>query len=60
MNYYALYKGDEFIMLGTAEELAKYENVKKETIIIMCSPSYRKKLKDKDNAKIVIKIEDDD
>lgn len=32
MTEYALYSGDEFIMIGTAEELAEYMDVKPETV----------------------------
>lgn len=49
---YALYKGDKFIDIGTAKELAKKCNVKPETIEFYASPSYLKRLervKDKYN-----------
>ena len=49
---YAIYKGDKFIDIGTAKELAKKCNVKPETIEFYASPSYLKRLekvKDKYN-----------
>lgn len=55
---YALYKGDTFIDLGTKEYLAEKINVKVKTITFYMSPTYRKRTKD--NAYIVIKIEEDE
>lgn len=49
---YAIYKGDKFIDIGTAKELAEKCNVKPETIEFYASPSYLKRLekvKDKYN-----------
>ena len=40
---YALYKGDEFIDMGTADELAKRRNVKPESIRWLATPSARKR-----------------
>lgn len=54
---YALYKGDTFIDLGTKEYLAQKLNVKVATIVFYMTPTYRKRTKD--NAYIVIKIEED-
>lgn len=37
MNTYAIYKGDEFIDLGTIKELSKKHNIsEKHYIIILC------------------------
>lgn len=55
---YALYKGDEFIDLGTKQYLANLLNVKPETINFYMSPTYRKRNK-KGNNYIVIRIEED-
>lgn len=44
---YALYKGDTFIDLGTAEELAEKHNFKLRTIYYMTEPSYRKRMRKK-------------
>lgn len=49
---YAIYKGDKFIDIGTAKELAEKCNVKPETIAYYSSPAYLKRLekvKDKYN-----------
>lgn len=55
---YALYKGDQFIMIGTAEELAKAENVKPKTISFWNSPAYKRRIKDYTKAKLTIKLGD--
>ena len=55
---YALYKGDEFIDLGTKQYLANLLKVKPETINFYMSPTYRKRNK-KGNNYIVIRIEED-
>ena len=56
--YYALYKGDEFIDLGTKKYLADLLNVNVTTINFYKSKTYRKRNK-KGNCYIVIRIEDD-
>lgn len=56
---YALYKGDEFIDLGTIKELAKKLNVKPKTIRFYGTPSYQKRIKNYSERLILIKIEDD-
>ena len=56
--YYALYKGDEFIDLGTKKYLADLLNVNVTTINFYKSKVYRKRNK-KGNCYIVIRIEDD-
>lgn len=42
MKEYALYRGDEFINIGTIAELAKQENVKYETMRHYLNPSVKK------------------
>ena len=42
---YAIYKGDQFITLGTAEECAKELNVSPETIRFISSNAYKKRSK---------------
>lgn len=42
-NIYAAYKGDEFIDLGTKEELAKRLGCKPKSITFMTTPTYKKK-----------------
>lgn len=55
MNIYAVYKGDEFLDLGTAKELSKKFNVKEKTIHYWSTPTNRKRNK---NGMIVIKVEE--
>ena len=57
-NYYALYKGDEVLTIGTKQELAAYLNVSVRTIEFYSSPTYRKR-NNKGNCYIVIKCEED-
>ena len=54
---YALYKGDEFIDLGTIQEIAKREGVKPKTILYYKTPAYKKKFRDDTNRKVLIKID---
>lgn len=42
---YALYKGDEFLDIGTKYELAEKYNTKPETVSFYASPSYKKRTK---------------
>lgn len=59
-NIYALYKGDKFLDLGTADDLAKYLNVTKRTILFYNSKVYKERRKKGNNYYIVIKVEDDE
>jgi len=54
-NSYALYKGDNFIDLGSKKHLADVLKVKESTITFYMSPTYRKRSK---NGFVVIRIED--
>ena len=56
---YALYKGDEFITLGTIKEIAKFLGVSERTVHFYSTPTYRKR-NQKGNAYIVIRIEEGD
>lgn len=58
---FALYKGDEFIDLGTRQELAKKMGVTPKTISYLSTPARMRKIKDKENKSLIaIKIEDDE
>ena len=57
-KYYALYKGDDVLTVGTKQELAKYLNVSIRTIEFYSSPTYRKR-NNKGNCYIVIRCEED-
>lgn len=56
--YYALYKGDEILTIGTKKELALYLGVKERTIHFYSTPTYRKRNKG-GNSYIVIRIDDE-
>jgi hypothetical protein len=47
MKEYAVYKGDEFIALGTLEELSKLLNVKMESLRWLSTPSAIKRSQNK-------------
>ncbi|EKG5451776.1 TPA: hypothetical protein RUJ82_002219 [Listeria monocytogenes] len=57
MTEYAMYKGDELLLIGTLTELADFKNVTRDTILFYMSNSYKKRVGE--NGLIVIKIEDD-
>lgn len=57
INYYALYKGDTVLTIGTKEELAAYLNVSVRTIQFYGRPCYRKRNK-RGNCYIVIRIKE--
>lgn len=63
VSEYAVYRGDEFITLGTAKECAEQMNVKVETIKFQASATYKRRLAKRsnggNNALVVIKIEDE-
>lgn len=56
---YALYRGDEFLDLGTVKYLAEKLNIQEGTIRLFATPSYRKKTEKSESPMIVIRIEDD-
>ena len=60
MKEYAIYKGDEFLAIGTAKELAEKFNVRPQTISYWSTPSYQKKGTGERGRKIAIPLEDDD
>ncbi len=54
---YALYKGDKFIDIGTADELAKKRNVSKRMIYYLSTPTYKRKLKKRKKNKNALFVE---
>lgn len=58
---YALYKGEEFLCMGTIYQIAKEQNVGIGTIKYYKTNAYKRKLdkRNSKNARILIKIEDD-
>lgn len=57
---YAMYKGEELLGIGTARELASKLNVKVETIRFYNTPTYKKRVKQGKNRKVLVEIEDDE
>lgn len=56
---YALYKGDRFVDLGTAEYLSSLLGIKKKSLLFFATPTYRKRsFGSEDKRMIVILIED--
>lgn len=53
---YALYKGDEFIMIGTQKELADYLGVKENTIYFYSTPTYMRRTDGR--GLVTVKIDD--
>ena len=58
-KFYALYKGDEIIAIGTLKELGKLLNVLPRTIFFYSTPTYKKRNKG-GNSYIVIRIDDEE
>lgn len=54
---YAIYKGDDFLFMGTKKECAEYFNVKENTILHWATPTYLKHLKDNNNMMIAIRVD---
>lgn len=55
---YAIYKGDEFIAIGTIKELAEKTGYSETTLRYCTNPASRKR--NKGNRLIVIQVEDDE
>lgn len=56
---YALYKGDELLMIGTIREIAKSQNVKERTLYFYKTPSYlkRRSKSSTGNYKVLVKLD---
>ncbi|WP_026572484.1 hypothetical protein [Bacillus sp. UNC438CL73TsuS30] len=60
---YAVYKGDELLVIGTARECAEALGVQRETIIYYMSAAYQRRLskrKDTKNALVTVPLDDED
>lgn len=63
MSVYALYKGEELLMIGTIEEIAKARGVQVETIKFYLYPTYQRRIAKRKNPKnylTLTKLEVDD
>ena len=56
MKTYALYKGDNFIDLGSRKHIAELLGVTENTVEFYTSPVWRRRKKDESKGIIVIKI----
>lgn len=62
MREYAVYKGDELLAIGTAEECARALGVQERTILFYTYPTYQRRLKKRkasDNVRHVVELTDD-
>lgn len=57
---YALYRGDDFVDIGTADQLAGKLGCKAETIRFYAAPSYRARLKEGSKSLIAVRIEEEE
>lgn len=53
---YAIYRGDTFVDVGTAKELARKNNIKISTVYFYASPYYHNLVKNKINRRIVYRV----
>lgn len=58
MKEYALYKGDNLLAFGTIKEIAQKLGIKPLSVRHYAFNSYKKRIKNLDKARILIKIED--
>ena len=56
-NIYAVYKGDTFITMGTAKEIAEKLGIKTKTIYWYMSNAGKRRIKE--NSLIIIKVDDE-
>lgn len=58
---YALYKGEELLIIGTIKEIAKYLGVTEKTVFFYQTPSYLKRNSKSrfGNYKVLVKLEGD-
>ncbi|MDT0163858.1 hypothetical protein [Bacillus sp. AG4(2022)] len=60
---YAVYKGDELLVMGTAEECAKEMNVKPEYIVWLTMPTAKRRLAKRKNpgkCTTAVRLDEDD
>ena len=57
-NIYALYKGEELLIIGTIKEITKHQNVKEKTVRFYQCPAHEKS--HIGNYKVLVKLEVED
>lgn len=58
MKEYALYKGDEFVTIGTIEEIANFLGIKIESVKFMTYPTHKKRSESRTNASILVDLDE--
>jgi len=53
----AMYKGDDFLCIGTLDELAEFRGVQRETIYWYTMPTYHRRIAKRKNARNYITVE---
>lgn len=56
---YALYKGERILAIGTLDEIADEMNVKRDSVMIYMSPSYKNRGSGR-NRRVLIRLDDED
>lgn len=54
---YVLYRGDEIVDIGTAQEIADRRGVRADTIRFYGTESYRRRVKDSDDKLVAVRVE---
>lgn len=60
MKEYALYKGEDLLAIGTAQEIADEMNVKMETVLFYKKPAYKKRINKNGNVRILVDLEEEE
>ena len=50
---YALYKGDELIIIGTIKEIADYLGIKEDSVRFYNTPSYKKRTSERNSRRLI-------
>ena len=53
---YAMYRGDQFLAIGTKEELCKFKGINENSFSFLQSPVYRQRIKNYDKTIFIIRI----
>lgn len=56
---YALYRGDDLLMVGTVNEIASYLGIQPKSVYFLSYPSYHKRCEGSQVRILVVPIEDD-
>ncbi|MGE7838026.1 hypothetical protein [Viridibacillus arvi] len=55
---YALYKGENYLIDGTLDEIAEARGVSRETILFYGTPTHQKRIKNVNKCLLLVKLED--